>query len=133
VHLPRLRQTGRINTGRCARCTIQLRLHELLGNPAGDIRPGLQPLYQALAATARPATVEAWLNKSAAPSILGELAGKKLTHRALDELAGGKAVEHLRSILVAIGTLPARDEQMARLERWTSFIIGEQPDPGSSS
>jgi hypothetical protein len=122
-------QTGRINTGRCARCTIQLRLHELLGNRAGDIRPGLQSLYQAITAAERPATVEAWLNKSAAPAILAELAGKKLTHRALDELAGGKAAEHLRSMLVAIGTLPARDEQMARLERWTSFMIGEQPDP----
>jgi len=123
-------QAGRIHAGRCARCTIQLRLHELLGSPAGDIRPGLQSLYQTLAATERPATVEAWLNKSAAPAILAELAGKKLTHRALDELPEGKAVEHLRSILVAIGTLPPRDEQMARLERWTSFVIGEQPDAG---
>ena len=28
------------------------------------------------------------------------LAGKELTHRALDELPAGKTVEHLRSVLV---------------------------------
>ena len=41
-----------------------------------------------------------------------------LTHEALDALPAGKPVEHLRSVLVATGTLPPRDEQMARLERW---------------
>ena len=122
-------QTGRINTGRCARCTIGQRLRELLGSETGDIRPGLQPLYHALTTTERPATVEAWLNKSAAPTILRELAGKKLTHRTLDELPGGKTAEHLRSVLVAIGTLPARDEQMSRLDRWIAWVIAERPDP----
>jgi len=69
------------------------------------------------------------LNKSA-PAIVRELAGKELTHRALDELPAGKTVEHLRSVLVAIGTLPERDEQMSRLERWTAWVIAECPDPG---
>jgi len=122
-------QTGRISTGRCARCTIRQRLGELLGSQAGGLRPGLEALYEVLAAADRPATVEAWLNKSAAPAILRDLAGKELTHHALDLLGGDKTAEHLRSVLVAIGTLPVRDEQMARLERWTSQIIGEQPDP----
>ena len=124
-------QTGRIHAGRCSRCTTQRRLRELLGSQTGGgIHPGLQLLYDALAAAERPATVEAWLNKSAAPAILQQLAGKQLSHRALDELPEGKTVQHLRSVLVAIGTLPARDEQMARLERWTSQVIGEQPGPG---
>ena len=123
-------QTGRINTGRCARCAIGQRLRELLGNQADGIRPGLQALYHALATAERPATVEAWLNKSAAPAILRELAGKELTHRVLDELPAGKPVEHLRSVLVAIGTLPARDDQMSRLERWIAWVIAERPDPG---
>jgi hypothetical protein len=99
-------QTGRIHTGRCGRCTVQLRLREVLSDETGTIRPGLQALYQALTAAERPATVEAWLNKSAAPVILRGLAGKELTHRALDELPAGKTVEHLRSVLAAIGTLP---------------------------
>jgi hypothetical protein len=61
---------------------------------------------------------------------LRELAGKKLTHRALDELPEGKPVEHLRSVLVAIGTLPVRDEQMSRLDGWIGWVIAERPDPG---
>ena len=122
-------QTGRIHAGRCARCTTGQRLRELLGSEGG-IRPGLQALYHALATAERPGTVEAWLNKSAGPAILRELAGKELTHRALDELPAGKPVEHLRSVLVAIGTLPARDEQLSRLERWTARVIAERPDLG---
>ena len=51
-------QTGRISAGRCARCTIGQRLRELLGSETGDIRPGLQALYHALATAERPATVE---------------------------------------------------------------------------
>jgi hypothetical protein len=123
-------QTGRIHTGRCARCTNGQRLRELLGSQTGGIRPDLQALYHALATAERPATVEAWLNKSAAPAILRELAGKELTHCALDELPEGKPVEHLRAVLVALGTLPARDEQLSRLERWTAWVIAERPDPG---
>lgn len=122
-------QTGRITGRRCIRCTTRKRLRELLGDQAGEIRPGLPRLYDTLAETERPATVEAWLSKSAAPAILRKLAGKQLTHRALDELGGGKTAEHLRAVLVAIGTLPERDEQMSRLERWISHVIGEQPEP----
>ena len=58
------------------------------------------------------------------------LAGKELTHRTLDELPAGKTVEHLRAVLVAIGTLPERDEHMSRLERWTAWVIAECLDPG---
>jgi hypothetical protein len=123
-------QPGRIHTGRCARCTLDRRLRELLGDQAGQIRPGLQALYQALTAADRPGTLETWLNRSAAPAIVRELAGKQITHRALDELPESKPVEHLRAVLVAIGTLPARDEQMARLQRWAAQAIAERPDPG---
>jgi hypothetical protein len=38
-------------------------------------------------------------------------------------------LEHLRSILVSLGTLPPRDEQMILLERWITRIIDERSDP----
>ncbi|HUL25456.1 MAG TPA: hypothetical protein VLW44_06760 [Streptosporangiaceae bacterium] len=123
-------QPGRIQPGPCARCAMQQRLRDLLGNQDGEIRPQLQALYHALASTDRPATTAAWLRKSAAPAIIGELAGKDLTHHTLDELPAGKTAEHLRAVLVAIGTLPPRDEQMRRLERWTAQVIAGRPDPG---
>jgi hypothetical protein len=41
----------------------------------------------------------------------------------------GKPVEHLRSVMVAIGTLPRRDEQMARPERWITTVTSGRGDP----
>jgi hypothetical protein len=123
-------ETGRIHAGRCARCALDRRLRELLAGENGEIRPHHRALYQALTATERPSTVTAWLSKSAAPSILQNLdAGTGLTHAALDALPGGKPVEHLRAVLVAVGTLPHRDEQMTRLERWITSVTAGRDDP----
>jgi hypothetical protein len=80
-------------------------------------------LHDALAATDRTNTVAAWLD-SGSDGVLRDLdAADRLTHAALDELPDGKPVEHLRSVLVAIGSLPPRDEHMARLERWITHIV----------
>lgn len=122
-------QPGRIHNGRCARCTVNRRLRDLFANDSGEIHAELRALHDALAATPRTATVAAWLDKSAAPTILRELAGQPLTHESLDALPAGKPVEHLRSVLVAIDTLPTRDEQMSRIERWISQAIAERSDP----
>jgi len=121
-------QPGRLLTSRCARCAVQQRLRELLGDEHGHIRPGLGELYQALTATERPNTVAVWLDRSG--PLLRELeAGERvLSHETLDELPTGKPVEHLRSVLVAIGTLPHRDEQMIRLQRWTAHLIVARAD-----
>jgi hypothetical protein len=124
-------QPGRINAGRCARCTVDRRLRELLSGPDGQIRHQFRALYQALAAADRPATVAAWLDKSAAPAVLHSLdARSQLTHQALDELTPRKAADHLRAVLVAIGELPPRDEQLIRLERWAAQVIAARTDPG---
>lgn len=123
-------QPGRIHAGRCARCSVDERLHELLGDADGAIAPQHQALYAALATTKRPATVAAWLDKSGAPAILRALhAGDRLTHEALDAMGETKPVEHLRAVLVAVGTLEARDEQMARLERFVARTIAGRSDP----
>jgi hypothetical protein len=125
-------EPGRIHTGgnaRCARCTVHRRLRQILGDDTGSIRPELQALRDALAATNRTATVETWLNRSAALSILQALAGQPLTHDTLDALPPGNPVEHLRSVLVAIGTLPARDEQLARLQWWITDTIATRANP----
>jgi len=121
---------GRIHAGRCAHCSVQRRVRKLLGDDDGHIRPELDPLYQALVSAQRPATVASWLDKSAAPEFLRRLkTGSQLNHEDLDALPAGKPVEHLRSVLVAVGTLPPRDEQMARLEHWLTTTIAERADP----
>jgi hypothetical protein len=44
-------------------------------------------------------------------------------------LPPSKTLAHLRSVLVSIGTLPDRDEHMARLQRWTGDVIAARTDP----
>ena len=83
-------------------------------------RPGSPPLITGL--SERPDLVLAWLNKTAIASVLREFGTgqRAVSHAALDELPASKPIEHLRAILVATSTLPARDEHLARLERWVA-------------
>ena len=58
----------------------------------------------------------------------GEL---EISHQALDEHDVGAATAYLRSWLVAHGILDAREERLARFERWAQTklqAIGEHPD-----
>ena len=125
---PSCGQPGRLHRGRCARCSVTRRLHELLADDTGTIPTGREVLYRGLAATERPGTLSAWLDRSSAPQMLRELAGRAITHQTLDELPSGKTVEHLRSILIAAGILPTRDEHMIRLEQWGVAAIAERAD-----
>ena len=63
--------------------------------------------------------------------MLTELAAglRPLTHAALDELPASKPVTHMRSVLVAAGALPVRDEHLAQLERWTAHTVAARADP----
>ena len=117
---------------RCARCSLLQRLDELLRCDASTIHPRLQALHDNLAGNDRPNTVLDWLNKNTAAAILAELAAgqRPLTHAALDELPDSKTIRHLRSVLVATGALPPRDEHMIRLEHWITAIIAGRDDPG---
>ncbi|SHN22872.1 hypothetical protein [Actinacidiphila paucisporea] len=111
--------------GPCRRCTLRQRLHELLADGTGAIPPKLQPLHDALASTERTATAMRWLAGGIVATVLSDLGSgrRPLTHRALDELPEGKVVEHIRSVLVATDVLPARDEQMVRLERHVKDLV----------
>ena len=118
-------------SSRCARCTLQRRLGELLRDDAGQIHPQLQVLHDNLANHERPDTVLVWLNKDTASAIVHELATQQraLTHAGLDELPDSKPVRHLRSVLVATGALPHRDEHLIRLEHWITVTLAGRDDP----
>jgi len=107
------------------------RLRKLLGDEQGQIRPELAALHRSLASADYPDTVLRWLDRPTGPAIVRELAigARPLSHAALDELSDSKPLEHLRAMLVATGALPARDEQLARLERWITRTIGDRDDP----
>lgn len=116
---------------RCGRCSLRARLSKLLDDGTGQIHPQLRALHEHLAGHERPDTVLGWLNKDTASAILGELAAGQpgLTHAGLDELPDSKPLRHLRSVLVATGVLPTRDEHLARLEQWLTVTLAERGDP----
>jgi hypothetical protein len=117
--------------GRCARCVLDQRLRALLGDADGVVPAELELVHRTLAATDPPRAGLKWLARSSAAAVLAELgAGTRLlSHQALDELLPDKAVDHLRHILVAAGCLPARDERLARLERWIAQTLATITDP----
>ena len=123
---------GHPNPGQCARCLINTRLDELMGPADGSLPPGLQALRRELAEAGYPGTAMLWLtNPSTVPVLAGLAAGRiPLTHQALDGLPQSRALAHLRQTLVAVGALPGRDEEMARLEAFLAALIDAQPGTG---
>jgi hypothetical protein len=117
--------------GRCPDCRLELRLRELFTGPDGTIHPALRPLKQALTATDPPGTALRWLAKQPVAAVLADIAAGRceLSHTELDDLHPSAVLTHLRSVLVATGTLPARDEQMARLERFLGDLLATRTDP----
>jgi hypothetical protein len=117
--------------GQCASCRLELRLRELLAGPDGAVLPPLGPLKEALAATDPPGTALRWLAKPQVAAVLSGIAAgeRDLGHGELDRLEQTPVLAHLRSVLVATGTLPPRDERMARLERFAGDTISGRPDP----
>lgn len=122
---PVCQQTWQLSTVPCQRCALSGKITDLLSGGTSTIRDGLAPLHQALMAVERPATVWHWLELPRARSLLAALGHdhRPLTHEILDGLPEGNTLEHLRSVLVAAGALPARDERLVRLERWMTQAI----------
>jgi hypothetical protein len=118
-------QTWQLSTTPCKRCALSAKITYLLSGGTSTIRDGLAPLHQALMAVERPATVWHWLELPRVRSLLAALGHdhRPLTHEILDALPEGRTLDHLRSVLVAAGALPARDERLVRLERWMTQAI----------
>jgi hypothetical protein len=116
--------------GRCLDCRLELRFQELFTGQDGVIHPALQPLQEALAATDPPGTALRWLAKEPVATVLADLAvgRRELSHAELDDLEQTAILTHLRSVLVP-GTLPPRDEHMARLERFLDEVLATRTDP----
>ncbi|MGH3790548.1 MAG: hypothetical protein ACRDQ9_07045 [Pseudonocardiaceae bacterium] len=122
---------GRLIAGVCSRCRLHQQLQALLVDISGQIRPELRTLHETLASVDRPATALNWIKRPTVRSVLTELATgqRPLSHTALDDLTPSKPVEHLRSVLVATGALPARDEHLARIERWVTHTLNDHREP----
>jgi hypothetical protein len=121
---------------RCARCVLTDRLTDLLGDANNRVRLGLQPLFDTLAHAEHPETVIGWMRPSAsgtAHQLLVQLGRGEisLSHEALDALntpGNGGTANHLDAVLTAIGALPPRDVELARLERAIPAALAKVAD-----
>lgn len=125
---PACGEASKLVEGPCERCGIAQRLDEVLTGASGQIMAPLVKLRDSMLEV-RPETTLEWLRKPAVSGMLADLGSGRLalSHDALDALALGKPVEHLRSVLVSTGALPARDEHMVRLERWVADTVASRP------
>ncbi|GGR55425.1 hypothetical protein [Streptomyces griseomycini] len=118
--------------GLCPDCAARARLREVL-SVEGRMRPGIEPVFKAL--SRQPGTnLLYWLNRRPARrSVLRALAAGSgpVTHDTLDGMRPAKVIDNLRMHLVAGGALPARDEQLAALERWLAARSAQVRDPES--
>jgi hypothetical protein len=106
--------------GRCERCSLVRRADELLAGPDGTVPTALTAVHAAIVTSPTPRKALNWMRSGAGAAILASIAtgAMPLSHAALDDHPKPRAADHVRQMLVAHGALPARDEAVARLERW---------------
>jgi hypothetical protein len=123
-------RTWQLNTLPCQRCAIDRRLRELLSRSGEDLPDAFVPFRDAVVGAERPDHVMVWLSKPKVRQLLTLIGQdqRPISHDLLDELDGGKTLRYLRAVLVGSGVLPARDEVLARLERWIGSVIGGRAD-----
>ncbi|MGH9285498.1 MAG: hypothetical protein ACRD0M_07465, partial [Acidimicrobiales bacterium] len=114
--------------GRCVRCALVEQARHLTGGPDGP----LPAVYHAITAAPQPYSAHNWLRSAAGAAILANLAAGTLplTHQALDAHPRPRAANILRSMLVAHGVLPARNDALVRLEAWVAARLDEVTCPG---
>ncbi|MEU4621520.1 hypothetical protein AB0G04_16295 [Actinoplanes sp. NPDC023801] len=102
--------------GDCADCHLEHVLDELL--PA-DATVDLAPLRESLIGTENARSVLGWLGKGGSRTLATLVdANQPITHDLLDNLQGGKELDHLRALLASAGILEERSEHLERIERW---------------
>lgn len=111
--------------GLCEWCFLGDSLDLLM---AGDV--DLSALRARLLAVARPDRLTIWLYRPSVRELLVGLATGSvlLTHASLDAFDSRPVAEHVRGLLVAVGLLPARDERLARFDRWVLEHLAEHAD-----
>ena len=94
-------------------------------------REAIVPIVEAWCRVDRPASILTWKRSPRVQELLRGLASGTipLTHAGLDEAGLDKGVNHLRSMLEHAGVLAARDERLARFERWLSVKLAVVTEP----
>lgn len=116
---------------RCARCYVRELLTEILTDPAtGDIHHRLQPVFDLLVNSSRPATTYWWLTKpdAVAPTILSAMASGRLliSHDPFrEQFPMDRRHSYLRDLLTSTGVLPPYTLAIERIGPWLTEILAE--------
>ena len=117
--------------GRCRRCSLRTRLHQLFDDGTSRVNPTLVPLVDALAAMEVPRGGLSWLSREDTSERIRALATGEipLSHDGLDTLVMSNGREHLRELLITHGILPERDRYFAAYERWAKGRVASVTEP----
>lgn len=128
---PTCATTWQLGSHPCQRCVLDQQLRRLLGASAEEaIAPELAPFHEALTSAERPDSALAWISRSQVRDLLERIGRDEhpVTHDSLDDVPPGKVLAHLRSVLVATGVLPPRDERLVALEKWITTTVQARTD-----
>jgi len=115
---------------RCNDCQLAADLDRYLVGPDGVISEVIRPVADYLRRTPNPASTRDWLRRRKGGLILRRLAAcpeQQITHELLDREPPGRALTHLRALLVDCGVLAPREEYLERLEPWLEHLLDELP------
>lgn len=116
---------------RCARCYLRELLTEILTDPAtGDIHHRLQPVFDLLVNSSRPASTYWWLTKpgAVAPTILSAMASGRMpiSHDPFrEQFPMDRRHSYLRDLLTSTGVLPPYTLAIERIGPWLTEILAE--------
>jgi hypothetical protein len=116
---------------RCARCYVRELLTEILTDPAtDDIHHRLQPVFDLLVNSPRPASTYWWLTKpgTVAPTILAAMAAGQLpiSHDPFrEQFPMDRRHSYLRDLLTSTGVLPPYTLAIERIGPWLTEIVAE--------
>ena len=115
--------------GNCPTCIARQRVTQLCSAATGKVHPQLQPVVDALDIGGRPRSIIGWIHDSGWSETLSAIARTegRITHRTLDELPQTPSVAHLRAVLVHLGVLEPRDEEIDGTLPWLKDLLGAQP------
>jgi hypothetical protein len=104
----------------CERCTLEKQLAAILDDGTGQVSPVMRPLLDTVVSTMRPNSGLNWLRNPQVSELLAGLAtgAIPITHDALHGLPDWRMVNHVRSLLMSCGALPARDKHLLYAEAW---------------
>jgi integrase len=114
----------------CFRCDATRKIDTALADQHGHMPAVLTPVREAIVATDRPRSILSNMTRNRTLRLLTDIARSRieLSHDALDQQPPGFGVNYLRSLLVATGVLPDRDEHLTRLQRFATELIDTIPD-----